>query len=42
MFFGLWCLAFTMVATQPPSVSGGLLSLGLLVFLLFVLVRDTR
>jgi hypothetical protein len=39
---GLWSLAFTAVASQPPSVLGGLLSLGLLKFLLFVMSRDAE
>lgn len=40
VFFLLWCAAFTGVASRPPSVLGGMTSLGLLVFLLYVLSRD--
>ena len=39
VFLGIWSLAFTAVASQPPSVLGGLLSLGLLAFL-HVVSRD--
>jgi hypothetical protein len=40
VFLGIWSLAFTAVASQPPSVLGGLLSLGLLAFFLYVVSRD--
>lgn len=40
MFLGIWCLAFTAVASQPPSVPGGVMSLALLGFFLYVVSRD--
>lgn len=42
VFLGMWCLAFTAVASQPPSMLGGVLSLALVAFLVYVAARDSE